>query len=106
MEEIGLREAVEAIRHELLEASSQAADKDVRFTVGPIELEFTIELRKEAGGRAGVKAWVLSGDIQAKGAHVRTQKVKVILNPENRQGGPVPIQGRGSIAPASPPSEY
>jgi hypothetical protein len=92
--DIELTKAVAAIREELLEAARQGVGQDIAFTVGPIEMEFTVELRVDAKAKAGVKAWVLSGDVEAGVARGRTQRVKVSLTPKRPDGGDLFIAGK------------
>jgi hypothetical protein len=100
--EIELGEAVAAVRAELLDAAGRGAGSEIAFAVGPIELEFTVELRKDAKAKAGFKAWVVTGDAEAGMTRSRTHKVKVTLNPKRADGsGDVMVGGRaaGGIRP-------
>ena len=51
--EIELADAVAAVRDELVEAAARGVGQAVAFTVGPIEMEFAVELRADARGRRG-----------------------------------------------------
>ncbi|GAA2779557.1 hypothetical protein GCM10010441_00250 [Kitasatospora paracochleata] len=84
-QKVELADAIEAIRQELLDAAARGAGQPIQFEVGPVQLEFTVELKKDARAKGGVKAWVLSGDLEAGVAHGRVHKVSVTLNP--RQAG-------------------
>lgn len=75
--EIELSRAVAVLREELLTAVASGAEQDLVFGVGPIEMEFTIELRTDAKAKAGFKAWVVSGDVEAGAARVRTQNLSM-----------------------------
>ena len=79
-------DAVEAVRDELLAAVERGAGQDLRFAVGVIELEFAVELKHDAKVKAGFKAWVLSGDVEAAGARARTHRVKIALTPHRTDG--------------------
>jgi hypothetical protein len=97
--EIELAQAVEALRDELLEAAVTGADSQIAFAVGPIELEFTVELKADAKAKAGFKAWVVTGDAEAGVSRARTHKVKITLTPKDRGGGDLLIaddSGRAS----------
>src|SRR4051812_49421658 len=81
--DIELADAVAVVRGELLEAAQRGADEDVAFVVGPIEMEFTVELRTDANAKAGFKAWVLaSAEAGAGVSRGRTHKVKLTLTPK------------------------
>ncbi|MFF4128246.1 trypco2 family protein [Microbispora rosea] len=92
--EIELAKAVAALRDELLEAAVLGADSEIAFQVGPIELEFAVELKADAKAKLGVKAWVLSGDAEAGIARGRTNKVKVTLTPKHPDGADLLVRAR------------
>jgi len=85
--EIELADAVAAVREEMLEAARRGVDQRVGFVVGPIEMEFAVELRADARAKAGFKAWVFaSAEVQAGVARGSTQRVKVTLTPKRPDG--------------------
>ncbi|WP_338775908.1 trypco2 family protein [Streptomyces sp. DG1A-41] len=49
-----LSEAVGAIRAQLQQAMEEGAGNALAFRAGPVELEFSVEVRKEAGATAKV----------------------------------------------------
>jgi hypothetical protein len=79
--DVPLASAIEALRRELVAAVQEGRDQDVRFALGPIELEFQVEVAREAGGEAGVKFWVVS--LGGKGSRTSgtTHTVRLSLNP-------------------------
>jgi Trypsin-co-occurring domain 2 len=85
--DIELGDAVAVVREELLASAARGAGGEVGFVVGPIELEFSVELRAEARAKAGFKAWVVSGDVEAGGSRARTHRVAVTLTPKRADGG-------------------
>jgi hypothetical protein len=86
--DIELADAVAAVREELVEAAWRGRGKPVGFVVGPIEMEFTVELRADARAKVGFKAWVLaSAEVEAGVARGRTHKVKVTVTPKAPDGG-------------------
>jgi hypothetical protein len=91
--EIPLASAIKALRRELVAAVKEANDQEVRFALGPIELEFQVEVSREAGGEAGVKFWVVS--LGAKGSRMSgtTHTVRLSLSPvrASEAGGDVPL---------------
>jgi hypothetical protein len=52
-----LSEAVEAVRSALMLGAARGAGQGVRFEVGEIRMDFTVELQRTSAGRGGVKAW-------------------------------------------------
>jgi Trypsin-co-occurring domain 2 len=94
--EIALADAVAAVREELLAAAVRGAGQDVAFTVGPIELEFAVELRTDAKAKAGFTAWVLSADVAGGVARGRTHRVKVTLTPKRSDGSDWQVAGSGA----------
>jgi hypothetical protein len=91
---IELADAVAAIRGELLEAAERGAGEDIAFTVGPIEMEFTVELRADAKAKAGFKAWVLDSEVEAGVSRGRTHRVMLTLTPKGPDGGDLFIAGK------------
>ncbi|WP_263101896.1 trypco2 family protein [Kitasatospora sp. DSM 101779] len=96
--EIGLADAVDAVREELLEAASRGEGQPLSFEVGPIEMEFEIELRAEAKAGGKFKAWVVSAEAEAGVSRGRTHRVAFTLTP--RAAGPAdsPPAADGSTA--------
>jgi NTP-dependent ternary system trypsin peptidase co-occuring protein len=78
---IELAEVIRQLRTELDAARASAEDSQLRFELGPIELEVTVGLQKEGGGSAKVRFWVieLGGDAKATGSS--TQRIKLTLQP-------------------------
>ncbi|MFF4230068.1 trypco2 family protein [Streptomyces sp. NPDC001820] len=91
--EIELTKAVEAVRDELLQAAARGTGQDLAFKVGPVELEFAVELREDAKVKAGFKAWVVTGDVEAGMARGRTHRVTLTLTPQKPGGGDLLVQG-------------
>lgn len=87
----GLAETIAALRRELLKAVDEGAGKDVRFQLGPVEIEFQMGVSKEAGAEAGVKFWVLTLGGRGKVAQDATHHVKVSLQPVDREGRVLPV---------------
>lgn len=85
--EIELADAVAAVREELLRAAGRGIGQPVEFLVGPIELEFAVELRQDAKAKAGFKAWVVSGDVEGALSRGRTHRVSMTMTPIRPDGG-------------------
>lgn len=85
--DIELAAAVGAVRDELVRAAAAAEGEAVRFDVGEIQMEFAVELRQEAGVKGGFKAWVVTGDAEARAGRTRTHRVAFTLTPRNTTTG-------------------
>ncbi|AEM88594.1 trypco2 family protein [Streptomyces violaceusniger] len=94
--EIELADAVAAVRDELLEAAARGAGQDLAFKVGPVELEFAVELRADAKAKTGFKAWVISADAEAGVTRGRTHRVTLTLTPQRPDGSDLLVHGAPS----------
>ena len=86
-EQIELSAAVRAIREQLVLASVAGAGEAIRFEVGPIDMEFTVELTREAGAKGGVRAWVVNAEADARATRGSTHKVSFRLTPKDAATG-------------------
>lgn len=84
---LALAEVIAQLRAELAEAMEAGEGEDLRFQVGPVELELTVALEKAATTGAKVKFWVVESGVDGKFASTSTQKIKVVLDPR-RAGHP------------------
>ncbi|MGW0904592.1 trypco2 family protein [Streptomyces sp. NPDC002853] len=87
--EIGLAEALRALRDELAAAALEAAGHPVRLHVETINLDLQVAVTnsREAGG--GAKFWVLSADGKAAKNTEATHTVSLQLRAETAAGGRV-----------------
>ncbi|MFI1682308.1 trypco2 family protein [Streptomyces sp. NPDC020607] len=85
--EIGLADAISAIRDDILTATQQGAGSPLRFELGDIEMDFTVELRRDARGRAGVKAWVIDAAAERGSGTTHTHRVAFTLKPKDALTG-------------------
>jgi Trypsin-co-occurring domain 2 len=101
MGDLELTKAVQVVRDDLLAAAAQGAGQQVQFEVGPIEMEFTVEIRVDTKVRAGFRVWVVSADAEAGAGRASTHKVTVTLTPKDaKTGGPLLISDAADAAPA------
>ncbi|MEU3508420.1 trypco2 family protein [Streptomyces longwoodensis] len=97
---IELADAVQAVRDELITAAERSSGQDVVFEVGDIELEFSVELHREAKGGAKVKAWVVEAGVDGGAGTTRTHRVAVTLralDARTRQPWKVHNESQGSV---------
>ena len=89
---IELSAAVRAIRQELVRAAADGEGEDIRFEVGPIQLELTVELTRETGAKGGVRAWVVEAGADTRTTRGTTHHLSFALTPRSATtGGPVEI---------------
>ncbi|MFC4503522.1 MULTISPECIES: trypco2 family protein [Streptomyces] len=88
--DIDLVSAVQALRTQITEAARTAPGSDIRFQVGPIELEFTVALTRDKTVKGGVKAWVVTADAEGKWSTATTHRVKLNLTPVSASTGESP----------------
>lgn len=82
----GLADAVKGIRAELDAAMAEGVGNNVQFEVGPVELEFAVDIQKDAKADFGVRVWVLSLAAKGGAGQDSTNRIKVVLNPKNEHG--------------------
>lgn len=83
---VGLAEAIRALREELTTAMTTGKDEVLRFELGPVEMEFLLEVRKDAGGDAGVRFGVISVGGKANVSSGSTHRVQLSLTPKDALG--------------------
>jgi hypothetical protein len=78
---IELSDVIASLRSELNTARLEGAGKDLRFALGPVELEVSVVVEKTGGGDAKVKFWVVELGADGKISSTSTQRIKLALNP-------------------------
>jgi hypothetical protein len=92
MAEIGLSEAIGAVRAELAVAVEQGVDAEFHFPVNGVQLEFHVAVTKTGEGKAGVRLYVV--ELSGGGSYAREeiQTVTVTLGaPVDRAGEVVKV---------------
>ena len=95
--ELELAAAVATVRDELLSAASSAADQDIRFEVGDVTMEFSVEMRKDVRGKFGFTAWVVTAGAEGGVARSDVHKVTLSLRPHASDGKPVEVSQSGRV---------
>jgi len=98
--EIGITDAIAAVRSELTRAVEENADQDIQFPVNGVDLEFHVGITRSASAAGGIRLWVVdvggSGGYESQSAHT----VKVSLGaPVNRQGETIKVTRSASYTP-------
>lgn len=99
-DQIGLKEAIEAVRAELIGAMHSGAQEEIQFRVGSVQLEFQVAVTKEADGKAGVRFWVVEAGASGKLSSAATHTVRVALDPVTRDGRQVAVGSAESGKPS------
>jgi hypothetical protein len=86
---IELAEVIGELRRELQEVLNAGEGEQLRFELGPAELEATVAVEKSGGGGAKVRFWVIEIGGDAKVGEVTTHRVKLALQPRLAGGGKV-----------------
>ncbi|MGC3002521.1 trypco2 family protein [Streptomyces sp. G35A] len=100
--DIPLVKAVAAVRDELIAAAAAAGEHpEVVFAVGPVEMEFEVEVRADASAKAGFRLWAVGAETQASVSRGRTHRVSFTLTPRSAGGGDLLVSGN-STRPSGP----
>jgi hypothetical protein len=94
-----LGEAVSAIRAQLQQALEEGRGEPLRFRSGPVELEFSIEVRKEGEARARILVLPWSAEARAGASAGRVHRIRLTLQPVDGTGGDLLIAGTGAERP-------
>lgn len=93
---IELSRVIRELRAELYEAAEAGKDEELRFEMGPVELEVTVAITNEASTGGKVRFWVAEADGSAKHGDVTTQRLKISLQPTLRSTGRAPEVSGGA----------
>ncbi|MFE0649534.1 trypco2 family protein [Streptomyces sp. NPDC059534] len=92
--DVPLVDAVAAVRDELMAAAAVGGSHpDLVFAVGPVEMEFEVELRADARAKAGFKLWAVGAETEAGVSRGRTHRVAFTLTPRKAGGGDLLVGG-------------
>ena len=72
---IELADVIADLRDELDTARRRGTGEDLRFELGPVELEVSVAVQKDAGGNAKVKFWVVELGADGKVSSTATQRI-------------------------------
>lgn len=85
---IDLTDAITSVRDELITAATtRHPDSPLVFDVGDIQMEFTLELRKERKANGKVKAFVTEAGADTTRATTRTHRLSFTLTPRHSTTG-------------------
>lgn len=89
MGEIGLADAIRALRSELAASVEAAENEAIRFRLGTVDLEFQVAVSDKIDGNAGIKFWVLNTGITTSEGNSTTHTVRVQLHAGKADGSEV-----------------
>ncbi|GGW78504.1 trypco2 family protein [Streptomyces lomondensis] len=78
---IELSDMIRELRQQLTAALVDGEGEAVRFELGPVEIEATVAVSREAGADAKVRLWVVDAGANGRYAQDRTQRITVTLTP-------------------------
>jgi hypothetical protein len=94
VEDLGLAEAIEALRDDLLKARAAGASSEIQLPVESMTVELTVTATREVNGKAGFKVPIVEVELGGGGSRGRGtgQKVTVVFGgPVDREGRPVKV---------------
>lgn len=98
-DDVGLAAAIGVVRRELLAAQQEGQGSGLQFVVGPVELEFVVDITRHGEGEASVKVLsLLSLGGKAGVSREMSNRVRVTLGAVGTDGKPFEVaayrQGR------------
>lgn len=90
---------IDGVRAELEFATERGRDAGLRFSVGPVELEFTVVVTNDLKAKGKVGLHVLTVGADATKSATGTHRITLTLNPHMPEGGNVEVSGRSQAIP-------
>jgi len=90
-ERVELAQVIRQLRQELSAAMREGESEELRFELGPVQLELTVAVSKEAGPSAKVRFWVVELGADAKVASQAAQRITLTLDPRRRGAAGKPL---------------
>ncbi|MEV7346794.1 trypco2 family protein [Streptomyces sp. NPDC093544] len=76
-----LTEMIRELRRELIAAMADGSAQPMRFELGPVEVEATVAVSREAGGSGKVRFWVVEAGADGKHGQTTTHRITLTLQP-------------------------
>jgi hypothetical protein len=80
---VDLAELIGQLRSELAEAMRIGADADLRFEIGTVELELSLQVQKDVKPGGKVRFWVIEAGADASVASTTAHRIKLSLEPRH-----------------------
>ncbi|MEU4895041.1 trypco2 family protein [Streptomyces sp. NPDC044780] len=100
---VELTEMIRELRAQLTAAAADGTGESLQFEVGPIEIEVSVAVSKEAGGSGKVRFLVVEAGADGKYARAETQRITITLQPTSP--GPGGTRTATRISGAEVPEE-
>jgi hypothetical protein len=97
---IPLAKAIQDLRAELLDALREGRGKELRFKLKPIELELSVGMTWTGEAHGGVKFWIVDLGAKGEGEQARMHKLKLVLEPNDPDGGEFCVRDTAPGRPA------
>ncbi len=78
---IELADLIQDLRTELSRATAQAQHEELRFELGPVEIEASVVVNRTAEADAKVRFWVVESGAKAGVGDARTHRITLTLQP-------------------------
>lgn len=89
-EVIELAEMIEQLRRELTTAMAAGQDEELRFALGPVELEAAVVVERSGTAGTKIRFWVVEAAADGRKAATTTHRVTLTLEPRTREGNQRP----------------
>ncbi|MCX4972660.1 trypco2 family protein [Streptomyces sp. NBC_00620] len=96
---VGLAEAIGAIRAELQQAARDGAGQEIQFRTGPVEVEFSVDVKKDGEARAKVLVLPFGAEAKASRSKGTMSRVKITLQPVDAEGADLRISDESGERP-------
>lgn len=96
---VPLAEMISALRQQLEQAMNEGQGKDLRFLLGPVDLELAVEVSRDAEAQGGIAFWVVSMHGKAGRSTSSTQTMRLSLVPRTAAGDDVLVGSRRRTKP-------
>lgn len=87
---IELTTVVKELRSQLTKAVDEALDEEIRFELGPIELELSVVVTQEDNVSGKIHFWIIGVDGNSKDTASSTQRIKLTLQPKKANSTTTP----------------
>lgn len=79
--DVPLSGAIDALRREVVEAIEHAAGQEIRFELGPVEMEFNVQVSRETGRDREIKFWLVAIGDRTDRSSMTSHTIRLALTP-------------------------
>lgn len=88
---VELSEMIRELRHELSEAIAEGEGEQLRFRLGPVELELLVAVERSGSPSAKVRFWVVELGAEGTMRNAVTQRITLTLEPRMADSDAPPL---------------